>query len=127
MDTIYEGGDLSAELARLARSMAGALEEFASRVEGVPPLSQPGGGPDLDRAVAQSPYLGFRQREILALPAIRTDRGVTSAEVARALDMSPSNAHLTLKGLVLRGFLEKLSDRRPQRYRVLPEFRGAER
>src|SRR4051812_42500962 len=69
--------------------------------------------------------LGSRQREIVALPELASERGMTTAEVTRATgQQDAANTHTTLQALAKRGVVEHLADERPARWRLVPVFRG---
>src|SRR3954452_23774936 len=69
--------------------------------------------------------LGSRQREIVALPELATDHGMTTAEVAKATGQTDAaNTHTALQALAKRGVLEHLADERPARWRLVPALRG---
>src|SRR5687767_8861867 len=91
------------ELARLAREIAAALEGFARRIAAGDVAQRS----ELEDALDREPYLGFRQRQILLLPGMATEEGLTTGDVSKSTGISQPNAHLTLKGLVLRGLVEK--------------------
>lgn len=107
------------DLARLVREVAAALEAFAGRIDVVSEAEND----RLRRLIETATYLGFRQKQILELPELATDRGITTGDVVRAVGITQPNAHLTLKGMVARGWVEKLAQLSPQRYRLSTDYR----
>jgi len=63
--------------------------------------------------------LGSRQQALLAIGGLRTDAGLSSAEVAKALGVAVPNAHSALTTLVGRGLIEQVGDERPVRWRLI--------
>jgi alkylated DNA nucleotide flippase Atl1 len=74
--------------------------------------------------VPEAPALrGSLQREIVGLPDMLSDRGMTSKEVAVATRGDEPNSHSTLKGLVDKGIVETVDGVSPQRFRLAAKHR----
>jgi len=108
------------EVTQLASEIAHALDRFAARLARSGQTSLP----SLARTIATAPYLGFRQKETLQLTDLASDAGMTTSDVARLTGMTQSNAHLTLKGLIHRGLVEKMDQFSPHRYRLASSYRS---
>ena len=108
------------DVAELASEIANALDRFAARIA----RSGPSSMPSLAMTLATAPYLGFRQKEILQLTDLASDAGLTTSDVARLTGMTQSNAHLTLKGLIQRGLVDKMVQFSPHRYRLVSRLRS---
>lgn len=60
---------------------------------------------------------GPRPNAVLGLGGLDAQLGVTAGDVARACDMTASNAHTVLRGLEKAGALQVVSGERPIRWR----------
>jgi hypothetical protein len=68
---------------------------------------------------------GEWQRAIVALPGLRTDEGLKTAEIAQAIGKSDvPSVWGNLKKLEERGGIELVPGRTPQRWRLSQQFRG---
>jgi len=63
--------------------------------------------------------LGSRQQALLAIPGLRTDEGLSSAEVATRLAIAVPNAHAALTGLTGRNLIERVGEDKPARWRLV--------
>jgi hypothetical protein len=100
-------------LADLCAGVAGALNRFAAALRG-------GGG---STASADAPRVGDRpagprQQLILSLPGLAGSTGMTSAAVAKALNLRVQNAHNALVRLSAVGELERVPDEHPAHWRL---------
>ncbi|MCL5110515.1 MAG: hypothetical protein M1401_16945 [Chloroflexi bacterium] len=115
--------DNNIALARFLRRLAEMANQLATEVE------------EQARSTAQSAELpgqarpemlvrGGRQRAIVALPELRDEEGMKTADIARALGYSDvPNVHISLRTLERRGLVELVPNRVPQRWRLVHSFR----
>jgi alkylated DNA nucleotide flippase Atl1 len=69
--------------------------------------------------------LGTRQKQIVALQALRTDEGVKTSDIARQLgDNDVPNTYTSLQALARAGIVENVPGRQPQHWRLTPTYRG---
>jgi alkylated DNA nucleotide flippase Atl1 len=112
-------------VAKLARAWAAALSEFADEVlaeastAGVVVQGDEGPADPLQQ------YLGPRQREIVQLPGLASEAGMTTGEVGREIGYDQPNVYLTLQSLSRRGIVERVPGSAPHRYRLAPKYRGS--
>ena len=104
-------------LAELAESTASALVAFAQAIR---PASDAAGGADLANA-----GLGHRQQEIAAVAGLDTEEGMSTREVACAIDYDAANTHTGLYALAARGIAEGFSHGDHTRWRPTPRYRSA--
>ena len=104
-------------LAELAESTASALVAFAQAIR---PASDAAGGADLANA-----GLGHRQQEIAAVAGLDTEEGMSTREVACAIDYDAANTHTGLYALAARGIAEGFSHGDHTRWRLTPRYRSA--
>ena len=97
--------------AQLAHVVGTALLEFASAT------------PEYAAATSRSDEVdlrdvrGHRQRQVLAIPEMRTERGMTTGEVQRLIAYDQPNVYNTMHELSRKGLVERVSASRPQRWR----------
>lgn len=104
-------------LAEFAESTASALVAFAQAIR---PASDAGDGADLASA-----GLGRRQREIASLAGLDTEKGMSTREVACAIDYDAANTHTALYALAARGIAEGFRHGDHNRWRLTPRYRSA--
>jgi 6-O-methylguanine DNA methyltransferase, DNA binding domain len=69
--------------------------------------------------------LGSRQRTIVHVDGLATDRGLTTGEVAKLTgQQDAANTHTALLALAKRGIIEHLDQERPARWRLAALYRG---
>lgn len=107
-------------VATLARDISQALERFARGAErsGEPPAEEGA----IEAAVPE--VSGRRQQAILAVPALATEEGLKTAEVARAISYEVPNTHMTLQALERAGHVEMVEGSKPQRWRLVSRYRA---
>jgi DNA-binding IclR family transcriptional regulator len=64
--------------------------------------------------------LGHRQEQVLVELEAAEPAGTTTGAIARTLRYDQANVHITLQGLMERGFAEKDTSRYPHIYRLGP-------
>lgn len=99
-------------LAELVDSTASALVAFAQAIR---PASAGGGAHDLASA-----RLGRRQQEILSLAGLDTEEGMSTREVACAIDYDAANTHTALYALAAPGIVEGFGHGGHTRWRLTP-------
>jgi hypothetical protein len=107
---LHVGSREMAAQAALAQEIGEALLRYAGALRG-----QSNQGPE-DKAVGKGPS-GRRQREVLSLKGVATQRGVTAGEVADALSIRQPNAYTLLTSLVDGGWLEPVPEVDPAHWR----------
>ncbi len=101
-----EGGPLpSRALAQLARDVGTALVRFAAALEAGLPVDDVRAG------------LGPRQRQILDLPGLAGPEGLSTRQVADAIDYRVPGTTAALHRLAELGLLEQVPDIRPAHWR----------
>ncbi len=105
-------------LAELAESTAAALVAFAQAIR--PTADSNGNGTDLANA-----RLGQRQQEIASLAGLDTEEGMSTREVACAIDYDAANTHTALYALAARGIAEGFRHGEHTRWRRTPRYRSA--
>lgn len=115
-------------LAALCRDVGAALVRFGRALDASVAAAP---SPTAERAIANqktterpevsesSRKLGSRQRALLAIPGLRTDEGLSSAEVATRLAIAVPNAHAALTGLTGRNLVERVGEDKPARWRLV--------
>ncbi|MDG4795046.1 hypothetical protein [Micromonospora sp. WMMD1082] len=68
---------------------------------------------------------GRRQRQVLEMPELATEEGMTAKEIAAATTFGYNNIYTLLNLLEQRGFLERRADIWPRRWRLASRFRSA--
>ena len=101
-------------LAQFARTVAAAAEELASTLNHAPAR---------DQWDAISPPLGPRQRRILGMDRIDTQRGMSVAELKEANGRGGPQTGQVLETLERRGLLERVPGSSPPRFRLTPAYR----
>ena len=107
---------LAAIFAKAARGAARIFETLADDL-----ASEFGGA-----VVDQEPDVrvrGERQAQILQIPELFSTRGLTVAEISRAISYDEANCHTAVATLEKQGLLEIAFDGRPRRYRLAIEYR----
>jgi hypothetical protein len=104
-------------LAELAESTASALVAFAQAIR---PASDAADGDELANA-----GLGRRQQEIAAVAGLDTEEGMSTREVACAIDYDAANTHTALYALAARGIAESFRHGEHTRWRLTPRYRSA--
>jgi hypothetical protein len=104
-------------LAQFARTVAAAADGLASALNDVP---------EHGRWDTLSPPLGPRQRRILAMDRIETQRGMSAADILKETNgrVGPYTGQI-LETLERRGLLERVPGSSPPRFRVAPAYRTA--
>lgn len=77
-------------------------------------------------AISEEPAVrvrGERQAQIVQVPELFSTRGLTVAEISRAIGYDEANTHTTVSTLEKQGLLEVAFDGRPRRYRLTIEYR----
>lgn len=105
-------------LAELAESTAAALVAFAQAIR---PTADSNGN-DTDLATVK---LGRRQQEIASLAGLDTEEGMSTREVACAIDYDAANTHTALYALAARGIAEGFRHGEHTRWRLTPRYRSA--
>jgi predicted transcriptional regulator len=103
-------------LAQFARTVAAAADELRSTLDDAPVR---------DRWETISPPLGPRQRRILAMDRIDTQRGMSVAELKEANGRGGPQMGQVLETLERRGLLERVPSSSPPRFRLTPAYRTA--
>jgi hypothetical protein len=122
-------------LAALCRDVGTALVRFGRTLDATVAVAPGTQGPLASTAPAEatapsaviatgaapetSRKLGQRQQALLALPGLREDLGLSSAEVAIQLEIAIPNAHAALTGLAGRNLVERIGDDKPVRWRLV--------
>ena len=110
-------------LAEAHEAAATTLRRHADRLKASAAHGSVGQGTAVDRAKLTHPMLGHRQEQVLTeLEAAEPD-GITTGAISRALAYDQANVHITLQGLMERGFAEKDTSRYPHIYRLGPTLR----
>jgi|GEM_PF-3770538 len=113
--------DSNLALARFFRSLASAANQLAADLTEIaaapPPPSPTTISPE---ALVQGP----RQRAIVQIPALRTDLGLKTAQIAQAIgNPDVPNVYLAMRALEKRGLIELIPNSEPQRWRLTENFR----
>ena len=101
-----------------------ALERFAQSL---------GGGQAEEEVVAELPRpadehaLGKRQVQIVELPALATDDGMKTADVAAAIEYELPNTYSALHALARNQVVEMVPGREPQHWRLVRRYRQTSR
>ncbi len=103
-------------LAELAESTAAALVAFAQAVR---PTA------DSDGTDLATLKLGRRQQQIASLAGLDTEEGMSTREVACAIDYDAANTHTALYALAARGIAEGFRHGEHTRWRLTPRYRSA--
>jgi hypothetical protein len=111
--------DTQETLAELAESTAAALLAFAHAIR---PAADSDGAGAADLTTLK---LGRRQQEIATLAGLDTEEGLSSSEVARAIDYDAANTHTALYALAARGVAEGFRHGEHTRWRLTPRYRYA--
>lgn len=112
---------LEQSLATLARAVAADLNRFAAELSQEPPSNA-----RRTAVSASSLVQGPRQRSIVSLAELAVEQGVTTKDIANAIEYEVPNTLLTLQGLARHGLVEKVPNTRPQRWRLTAPYRGEE-
>ena len=67
--------------------------------------------------------LGHRQEQMIVELEAAEPGATTTGAISRALDYDQANVHITLQGLMERGFAERDTSRHPHVYRLGPALR----
>ena len=104
-------------LAQFARTVAAAADELRTTLDDAPVRN---------RWDTISPPLGPRQRRILAMDRIDTQRGMSAADVLKETNgrTGPQMSQV-LETLERRGLLERVPSSSPPRFRLTPSYRTA--
>ena len=108
----------------LARSIAAALNRFADQLQ-----DQDGGDTEVrsqaDVPTPEEEYnLGKRQRQIVNLAELAGERGVRTADIARAIEYEVPNTYTALQGLARAGIVELVPGKEPQHWRLGRRYRA---
>jgi predicted enzyme related to lactoylglutathione lyase len=101
-----------------------ALERFSEVLES-------GAAPPLEDVVAQAPrpadehVLGKRQLQIVELPALATEDGLKTADIATAVGYELPNTYSALQALTRNQVIEQVPGREPQHWRLARRYRAA--
>ena len=109
--------------ARLARSLAGALNDFA---EGAAQLDADvddlSVSEELPRA-ADEHALGKRQRQIVELAGLATEEGLKTADIAASIGYEVPNTYSALQALARYQVVEQVPGKEPQHWRLVRRYR----
>jgi alkylated DNA nucleotide flippase Atl1/DNA-binding MarR family transcriptional regulator len=109
--------------AAFARSLALALNRLADDLEVT--LAEPLLVVDPD-AEKEPEGLGKRQRAIFELTGLREETGMKAAEIAAAIDYQVPNTNQTLQVMERSGYVERVPDSVPTRWRLVSKYRSAD-
>lgn len=108
-------------IAEAFESAAAVLRRRAAALRpGVPESQQAGTLAERARQIHRA--LGERQEQMLPLLAAEGEHGMTSGDLARALDYDHANATITLNAMVRAGLLLKDESAVPYRFSLVPEL-----
>lgn len=108
----------------LVAGVIAALERFSESI---------GAGEPADEVVAELPRpadehaLGKRQLQIVELPALATEEGIKTADIAAAIDYELPNTYSALQALVRNQVVEQVPGREPQHWRLVRRYRATSR
>lgn len=102
--------------ANLADGMSRALAQFAVELRATETTRAT--PPAVERLAARPAPRGKRQREVLALPTISAEVGMTAGQVAAGIGVTGPNAYKLLESLVAAGWLEVVSGVAPSHWRT---------
>jgi hypothetical protein len=109
--------DIGAALVRFGRALDASVAAARSPTsEGVVANQETAERPEVPET---SRKLGSRQQALLAIPELRTDKGMSSAEAATHLAIAVPNAHAALTGLAGRNLIERIGEGKPTRWRLV--------
>jgi hypothetical protein len=100
--------------ANLADGVSRALAQFAQELRAVP---TPVAAVAVEQPANRPAPRGKRQREVLALPGIASEDGMTAGQVAAHIGVTGPNAYKLLESLVAGGWLEVVADAEPTHWR----------
>jgi hypothetical protein len=112
----------NAAWSRFLRTHAAAANQLASDLSG-------GSSPSVSSASSPETLVrGPRHQAILSVPGLRSEDGVTTADIGRAIGLlhSFSNVYSALRALRSRYIVELVPNRLPQRWRLVEQFRRGE-
>jgi hypothetical protein len=112
-------------LAEAHEAAAAVLRRRADRLKANVVRGNATPGTAVDRAKLQHPMLGYRQEQVLAELEANEPDGTTTGNISRALAYDQANVHITLQGLMERGFVERDTSRYPHNYRLGASLRDA--
>jgi DNA-binding transcriptional ArsR family regulator len=116
-------------LAQLARDLGAAYLRFAAAIDEAnasaaePKLTFTETITEARRIVELQELRGRRQRRIVNLPRMQTESGMTTGEIARAIDYAEPNVYNAMHVLMRRGIVEQLDVPGPQRWRLVARLR----
>ena len=110
-------------LAESHEAAATVLRRHADRLKASAARGKVGPGTAVDRAKLTHPMLGHRQEQVLGQLEAAEPDGTTTGAISRDLDYDQANVHITLRGLMERGFAERDTSRYPHVYRLGPALR----
>jgi predicted enzyme related to lactoylglutathione lyase len=106
--------------ARLARTLANALQTFAEaddHDEAEPLAEQP-------PSPADEHALGKRQRQIVELPGLTSEDGLKTADIAARIDYEVPNTYTALQALARSQVVEQVPGKEPQHWRLVRRYRA---
>jgi hypothetical protein len=107
---------------RFFRTLGAAANQLAADLTQVSQRTEPDAL--AVEARPESLVIGERQKAIAALPGLRQDEGMKTAEVAQAIGYSDvPNVYTTMRTLEKRGLVELVPNREPQRWRLVARYR----
>lgn len=110
-------------LARLAETLANALNEFAAGLE-QRPTREP--EPARPPKPADEHALGKRQLQIVELQGLATEAGLKTADVAQAIGYEVPNTYTALQALARGQVVEQVPHKEPQHWRLARRYRGSD-
>lgn len=112
----------NAAWARFLRTVAGAANQLAADL--TESIEEPETLSQTTEVSPESLVIGARQRAIVAVPGLREEAGLKTAEIARTVG-SPDvpNIYMAMRALEKRGLVELVPNQRPQHWRLVSRFR----
>lgn len=101
--------------ANLADGVSRALAQFALELRAT--TTAPVAPAAVEQPVDRPAPRGKRQRQVLALPGIRSEVGMTAGQVSSDIGVTGPNAYKLLESLVAGGWLEVVVDVEPTHWR----------
>lgn len=112
---------MATPLVVLARGLARAFEEWAAAIEADETGALAAPGDEIEQVSALG--RGHRQRQVLALEGLYAATGMTTREVAIAIEYDDANVWLVLDALRRRDVVEIVPGSDPQRWRISERHR----
>ena len=106
-----------AALARFMRDLATAATRLADSLEG--------SGRTRKSIDPIATLRGHRQLQLVRLPGMRTERGMTTGEIAKSMKYDQPNVYNTCHELMTKGVIEQVASASPMRFRLVSSARAS--